>query len=298
MADDLSGLDVFVAVAEERGFRAAGRRLGVSGSSVSQTINQLEDRLGVAVFERTTRSVRLTEAGARLLERVRPALRDLLAVQEEVRELGDEPAGSLRLNVSSAAEGVLEGPLLSDFLTSYPRVRLDLVVTEHTGELVDAGYDAGIGLEEMIDQDMIAVPISGALRMVVVGSPSYFAKHPAPAHPRDLADHVCINWRPGPDRPPYRWEFTEDGEDFSVKIDARVLTTDPDLNVRLAAAGVGLTFIYERSVRAHLEEGTLVPVLEEYSEPFPGFFLYYPRRRHQPAAVRAFIDFVRERVRR
>lgn len=297
MADDLSGLDVFVAVAEESGFRAAGRRLGVSGSAVSHTINQLEDRLGIAVFERTTRSVRLTEAGEQLLARVRPALRELHAVQDEVRELGDEPAGTLRLNVSSAAESVLGGSLLSDFLRNYPRVRLDLVVTEHTGELVEAGYDAGIGLEEMIDQDMIAIPISEALRMVVVGSPSYFAEHPVPEHPHDLTDHVCINWRPGPDRPPYQWEFTEDGEDFSVKVDARVLTTDPDLNVRLAMAGVGLNFIYERSVRAQIEEGILVPVLEEYSEPFPGFFLYYPRRRHQSAALRAFIDFVRERVR-
>jgi len=297
MTDDLSGLDVFVAVAEELGFRAAGRRLGVSGSAVSHTINQLEDRLGIAVFERTTRSVRLTEAGEQLLARVRPALRELHAVQEEVRELGDEPAGTLRLNVSSAAESVLGGSLLGDFLMHYPRVRLDLVVTEHTGEIVEAGYDAGIGLEEMIDQDMIAVPISDALRMVVVGSPSYFAEHPVPEHPHDLTDHVCINWRPGPDRPPYQWEFTEDGEDFSVKIDARVLTTDPDLNVRLAMAGVGLNFIYERSVRAQIEAGTLVPVLERYSEPFPGFFLYYPRLRHQSAALRAFIDFVRERVR-
>ena len=297
MADDLSGLDVFVAVAEELGFRAAGRRLGVSGSAVSHTINHLEDRLGIAVFERTTRSVRLTEAGEQLLARVRPALRELYAVQEEVRELGDEPAGTLRLNVSSAAESVLGGSLLGDFLRSYPRVRLDLVVTEHTGELVGAGYDAGIGLEEMIDQDMIAIPISEALRMVVVGSPSYLAEHPVPEHPHDLTDHVCINWRPGADRPPYQWEFTEDGEDFAVKIDARVLTTDPDLNVRLAMAGVGLNFIYERSVRAQVEAGTLVPVLEEYSEPFPGFFLYYPRRRHQSAALRAFIDFVRERVR-
>lgn len=297
MADDLSGLGVFVAVAEELGFRAAGRRLGVSGSAVSHAISQLEDRLGIAVFERTTRSVRLTEAGEQLLARVRPALRELHAAQEEVRELGDEPAGTLRLNVSSAAESVLGGSLLDEFLMSHPRVRLDLVVTEHTGEIIEAGYDAGIGLEEMIDRDMIAIPISEPLRMVVVGSPSYFAENPVPEHPHDLAAHVCINWRPGPDRPPYEWEFTEGGEDFAVKIDARIVTTDPELNVRLALAGVGLNYIYERSVRAEIEEGALVPVLEEYCEPFPGFFLYYPRLRHRSAALRAFIDVVRERVR-
>jgi DNA-binding transcriptional LysR family regulator len=186
--------------------------------------------------------------------------------------------------------------MLGDFLTTYPRVRLDLVVTEHTGEIVAAGYDAGIGLEEMIDQDMIAIPLSDELRMIVVGAPSYFEQHPAPSHPRDLSDHECINWRPGTG-PPYQWEFTEDGEDLSVKIDARVLTTDPNLNIRLAMAGVGLNYIYERSVRTQVESGALVPVLEKYSEPFPGFFLYFPRHRHQSAALRAFIDFVRERVR-
>ncbi len=297
MADDLSGLAVFVAVAEERGFRAAGRRLGVSGSAVSQTINQLEGRLGIAVFERTTRTVRLTEAGERLLAGVRPALRELHAVEEEVKELGSEPAGTLRLNVSRAAERVLGGTLLSDFLTAYPRVRLDLVVTGHTGDIVEEGYDAGIGLEEVIEQDMIAIPLSEELRMAVVGSPGYLARHAAPTHPHDLARHVCINWTPGAGDPPYRWDFTEDGKDFAVNVDARVLTTDALLNVRLAIAGVGLTIAFRQSVREELEDGRLVPVLEDYCEPFPGFFLYFPRRRHRSAALRVFIDYVRSEMR-
>jgi len=297
MSDDLSGLKVFVTVAEERGFRAAGRRLGISGSAVSQTINQLEERLGIAVFERTTRTVRLTEAGERLLAGVRPALRELHAVEEEVKELGEEPGGTLRLNVSRAAESVLGGSLLSDFLMAYPRVHLDLIVTEHTGEIVEAGYDAAIGLMEMIEQDMVAVPVSEELRLTVVGSPSYFKERLAPGHPHQLAEHACINWTPGAGSPPYRWEFTEDGKDFAVSIDARVLTTDPDLNIRLAIAGVGLTMAYVRSVRHHIDAGELVPVLEEYCEPFRGFYLCLPRRRHRSAALRAFIDHVRREVR-
>jgi len=297
MADDLGGLAVFVAVAEERGFRAAGRRLGVSGSAISQTINHLEDRLGIAVFERTTRTVRLTEAGERLLAGVRPALRELQAVEEEVKELGNEPAGTLRLNVTRAAVSVLGGTLLSDFLTAYPRVRLDLVVTGHTGEIVEAGYDAAIGLEEVIEQDMIAIPVSEELRMAVVGSPSYFARHPAPEHPSDLARHVCINWTPGAGDPPYRWEFTEDGKDFAVNIDARVLTTDARLNNLLAIAGVGLTIAFRHSVQGAIDDGRLVSVLEDYCPPFPGFFLYFPRRRHRSAALRAFIDYVRGEMR-
>lgn len=298
MSEDLAGLAVFVAVAEEKGFRAAGRRLGVSGSAVSQAINQLEARLGIAVFERTTRTVRLTEAGQRLYDGARPALRELRAVEEEVKDLGDEPSGTLRLNVSHGAESVLRGPLLGDFLTACPRVRLDLIVTEHTGEIVEAGYDAAVGLLERIEQDMIAIPVSGELRLTVVGAPSYFARHPAPTHPRDLAEHVCLNWTSGAGSPPYRWEFTENGKDFAVNVDARVLTTDPDVLLRLAVAGVGLAIIYDQSVRAHIGAGELVPVLEAYCQPFPGFYLYFPRRRYRSAALRAFIDFVRREVRR
>jgi DNA-binding transcriptional LysR family regulator len=297
VSDDLSGLGVFIAVAEEKGFRAAGRRLGVSGSAVSQSIGQLEERFGVALFHRTTRTVRLTEAGERLYAGVRPALRELQTVAEEVKELGTEPSGTLRLNVSEAAEGVLAGDFLADFLNAYPRVRLDLVVTRHTGEIVEAGYDAAVGLGERIEPDMVAIPVSGTLRLRVVGSPAYFARHPAPRHPRDLAEHVCLNWVPGAGELPYRWEFTEDGRDFAVSVDARVQSTDPEVNLRLALAGIGLTIIYEGTVRPYVEAGTLVPVLEEYLEPFPGFFLYFPRRRHRSAALRALIDFVRSEVR-
>ena len=160
-------------------------------------------------------------------------------------------------------------------------------------DIVAAGYDAGIQLGEVIDRDMIAVPVSGELRLVVVGSPTYLARRGRPRHPRDLAEHEVVNWHPTPDARPYRWEFTEDGRDFAVAVRARVLTTDPALLVGLARAGTGLAMLFEGQVRDDVARGDLVPVLEEFSTPFPGFYLYYPQRRHASAPLRAFIDYLR-----
>jgi DNA-binding transcriptional LysR family regulator len=294
MADDLDGLAMFVAVAEAKGFRAAGDRLGVSGSAVSQAMRRLEQRLGVALVQRTTRSVRLTAAGERLYAAARPALDELRAAVAAVGELSDEPRGVVRLHVSMAAESYLSGTVLTEFLAAHPHVRLDLFVSDEAVDIVAAGYDAGIRLGEVIDRDMIAVPVSGDLRLVVVGAPSYFARHPKPTHPRDLAEHACINWHPTADAPAYRWEFTENGRDFSVAVPARVLTNDPALNVRLAAAGAGLTLADESRSRDGVASGALVPVLEAFSTPFPGFYLYYPQRRHASPALRALVDFLRE----
>jgi DNA-binding transcriptional LysR family regulator len=296
MADHLDGLAVFVAVAEAKGFRAAGDRLGVSGSAVSQALRKLEERIGVALVQRTTRSVRLTEAGERLYAAARPALDELGAAVDAVGELSDEPRGTLRLHVSSAAEKFLRGPMLAGFLAANPRIQLDLFVSDEPVDIVAAGYDAGIRLGEVIDRDMIAVPVSGDIRLVVVGAPAYFARRAKPTHPRDLVEHECINWHPTAEAPPYRWEFTEDGRDFSVDVRARVLTNDPALNIRLAREGAGLTLADDR-VRDDVARGALVPVLEEFSTPFPGFYLYYPQRRHVSPALRALIDLLRRSAR-
>ena len=292
MPDDLNAMAVFVAVAETKGFRAAGARIGVSGSAVSQAMRRLEERLGVALVQRTTRSVRLTEAGERLYASASPALVELRAAVAAVGELGSEPRGTLRLHVAGASAEFLGGPLLSEFLAVHPRVHLDLFVSDEPVDIVAEGYDAGIRLGEVIDRDMIAVPVSGDLRLLVVGAPSYFARHPAPTHPRDLVDHECINWHPTASSPPYRWEFTENGRDFAVDVRARVLTNDPGLNVRLARAGAGLTLGDQSRVRAGLASGDLVAVLEEYSTPFPGFYLYYPQRRHASPALRALVEYL------
>jgi DNA-binding transcriptional LysR family regulator len=290
----LDGVEVFVAVAEAKGFRAAGERLGVSGSAVSQALRRLEDRLGVALVRRTTRSVHLTEAGERLFATARAALEELRTAVAAVGELGDEPRGTLRLHVSGAAEGFLSGALLADFMKEYQHVHLDLFVSDEPVDIVAAGYDAGIRLGEVIDRDMIAVPVSGDIRLVVVGAPSYFARHPKPRHPRDLVEHDCINWHPTAEAPPYRWEFTEGKREFSVDVRARVLTNDPALNIRLARAGAGLSLADDR-MRDYVARGELVPVLEEFSTPFPGFYLYYPERRHASPALRALVDYLRRK---
>jgi DNA-binding transcriptional LysR family regulator len=293
MTEDLNGMAVFAAVAEARGFRAAGERLGISASAVSQALRRLEGQLGVTLVQRSTRSVRLTEAGERLYAGVRPALEEVRAAIAAAGELSDVPRGRLRLLVGTAADLVLAGPLLADFLTAHPFVTLDVVVSDAVGDIVAEGYDAGIQLGEHIDRDMIAVPVTGDIRMTVVGAPSYFARRPAPRHPRDLVEHDCLNWHPSAGAPPYRWEFTENGREIAVAVRARVLSTDSDVNIRLARAGLGLAIVYEDQVRDELARGELMPVLQEFCEPFPGYYLFYPQRRHATPALRALIEHLK-----
>jgi DNA-binding transcriptional LysR family regulator len=293
MTDDMDGMAVFAAVAEARNFRGAGDRLGVTASAVSQALRRLEERLGVTLVQRSTRSVRLTEAGQRLYEAVRPALEKVRAAVGALAEISDEPRGTVRLHVSTGVDALLAGPLLAGFLAEHPHVDIEIAVSNAPLDIVAEGYDAGIRLGELIDRDMIAVPVSGDVRLVVVGAPAYFARHRPPAHPRDLAEHDCINWHPTPEAPSYRWEFAESGREFSVAVRARVLTTDPVVLVRLARAGAGLTMLLESHVREDVTRGDLVPVLEEFSSPFPGFYLYYPQRRHASPALRALIEYLR-----
>ena len=297
MADELDGMATFIAVAEAKGFRAAGQRLGVSHSAVSQTLRRLEERLGVALVRRTTRSVHLTEAGERLYSSVRPALDEVRAAVSAVGELGDQPRGTLRVHTASAAESLIGEPFLAGFLAEYPYVQLDLVVSDAPVDIVAEGFDAGIQLGEVIDKDMIAVPVTGDLRLAVVGAPSYFARRGVPTHPRELVAHDCLNWHPTSDTPPYRWEFSEKGRNFSVTVPARVLSTDAALNRRLAIAGLGITMSYEGHVRGALAEGQLVSVLSEFCAPFPGYYLYYPQRRGASRALRALVEHVRRRRR-
>lgn len=293
MADELDGMATFVAVAETKGFRAAGERLGVSHSAVSQTLRRLEERLGVPLVRRTTRSVHLTEAGERLYASVRPALDEVRAAVAAVGELGDQPRGTLRVHTASAALTLIGEALLGGFLVEHPYVQLDLVVSDAPVDIVAEGFDAGVQLGEVIDKDMIAVPVTGDLRLVVVGAPSYFSSRGRPTHPRDLTDHECLNWHPTTDTPAYRWEFTENGRDFSVAVPARLLSTDAALNRRLAIAGLGITMAYEGHVRGALADGQLVSVLKEFCAPFPGYYLYYPQRRSASRALRALVEHVR-----
>jgi len=295
---DLDGIPVFTAVAELRNFRAAGERLGVTRSAVSQAIRRMEERLGVALVQRTTRSVRLTEAGQRLYDGVRPALAELGAALDAVGDLRERPSGTLRLSVSSIAESFLTATTLAGFLATYPEIRLDVAISDLATDIVAAGFDAGVRLVEVIEQDMIAVAASAPQRQLVAGSPAYVRRRGTPTHPRELATHDCIGWRPSADVAPYRWEFTEDGRDFDVAVDPRVTTNDMGLMVRLAVAGVGLTFGMEETFRPYFARGELVPMLEEFCPPFPGFYLYYPRRRNLAPKLRALVDYLQQQNRR
>jgi len=297
MTPDLAGITVFVTVAEARSFRAASERLGVTRSAVSQAIRRLEERMGVVLVQRTTRSVHLTEVGERLYQSVRPALDDLGSAMEAVSEMRGQPSGIVRLTVSSIAERFLSGSLLAGFLAAYPDIQLDITVTDEEFDIVAEGFDAGVRLGEVIEQDMIAVPVSAEQRHMVVASPVYLTRHGAPAHPRDLPKHHCIGWRPNPQVAPYRWEFTESGRDFAVDVNPRVTTNDMRVMIRLACAGAGLTFGMEETFRPYIARAELVPLLEAFCPPFPGFYLYYPNRRNLPLKLRVLVDYLRKRRR-
>jgi DNA-binding transcriptional LysR family regulator len=292
MVPDFSGMAAFLAVAEARSFRVASERLGVTRSAVSQAVRALENRLGTALLLRTTRSVSLTEAGRELYDRVAPAIGEVEAAMALAADRDGRPSGLLRLAVSSIAESFLSGPLLAGFAAAYPGIQLDVTVTDEEFDIVARGYDAGVRLGEVLARDMIAVPVTGDQRQIVVGAPAYLDAHGAPAHPRDLVRHVCIGWRPSPSVAPYRWEFTEDGRDYDVDVRPRITTNDMSTMIRIALAGGGLTIGMEDSFRPWLARGELVAVLEDQIAAFPGFFLYFPDRRNLAPKLRALIDHV------
>lgn len=289
---DLNLLRVFAAVADSDNFRAAADRLGVTRSAVSQGIRKLEDRLGVTLVTRSTRSVRLTDAGHRLHVQIADPLARIAAALDDALDDGP-PRGVLRVAVTSIAERFLSGPLVASFAQAYPQVVLDVTVTDDESDIVAEGFDAGVRLGEVIEQDMIAVPLTGPVRQVVVATPAYIAAHGTPSHPRDLVDHRCIGWRPAPGVAPYRWEFSDDGRDFDVAVQPQVTTNDMLLMVRTALSGGGITIGIEETFAPYLARGELVAVLEDWLPTFPGFFLYFPDRRNPPPKLRALIEHVR-----
>ncbi|UXN71832.1 LysR family transcriptional regulator [Devosia neptuniae] len=292
MAVDVNAIELFLSVAQAKSFRAAADRAGVTRSAVSQAIGRLEAELGIALFVRTTRSVNLTEAGQLLLDRVAPAMADLSAAITSTQELAGRPSGLLRLAVSSIAERFIAGPLLASFVEIYPEIELDVFITDDEFDIVAAGYDAGVRLGEIIEQDMIAIPVSDDQRQATVASPAYLARHGRPLHPKDLTGHRCIGWRPAPSVAPYRWEFEEDGQAFDVAVAPQVTTNDMGLMLRMALSGSGITCGMEETFRPFVERDELVPLLEEYLPSFAGFFLYFPSRRNLAPKLRALVDHV------
>src|SRR3954454_7015468 len=290
--DHLSVLSALLAVAEERSFTRAAKRLGVSPSAMSHAIRGLEEKLGVRLLSRTTRSVAPTEAGEQLLARLSPALHEVEAALNQISGFRDRPAGRVRLLVPRLAVSSVLAPKLGRFARDYPEILLDVTTDDSRMDIVAGGFDAGIHFGEYIEKDMIAVRVSPDHRPAIAGSPSYFESHRKPKSPRDLTRHRCINFRHG-SAGLYRWEFEKGKKSLSVAVNGPLIVDAGELGSRAALDGVGLEFLSEHQVESHLGSGALVRVLETWCQPYPGFFMYYPSRRQQPAALSALINVLR-----
>lgn len=292
--DELSVLAAFAVVAGERSFTRAADRLGVSRSAISHSIRTLEERLGLRLLARTTRSVAPTDAGERLLARLNPALGDIQGALADVGRLRAKPTGTVRLVASPMAVAAVVWPKLVKFAREHPDVVLDISTEgDSRPDLVAERFDAGIHLGEFVQRDMVAVKVSGPQRAAIVAAPSYFDSHPMPKTPRDLTAHPCIGHRMGARGTVYRWEFEKRGKPVTVAVTGPLVFTDPEFTIRAALDGLGIAYLFEEHVADALARGGLVRVLEDWCPPFDGYFLYYPSRRHQPPALQALIDALR-----
>lgn len=289
----LIGLNAVVAVAAHRSFRRAAAELGLSPSGLSHTIAAVEKRMGLRLFNRTTRSVALSEAGEAFLKRVQPALKEISHAMEDVNSYRDTPRGTLRINLSEGAAEQMLQPIILPFLRRYPDMKLDLVTEPRLIDIVAEGFDAGVRLAEAVPQDMIAIPCGPNQRFVVVGSPDYFSARPLPRAPADLSGHACIRRRFSSGSV-YRWEFEKHGEEIAIEVDGPLTVGSDRLMMEAALAGQGLAYVSAISAAEALDAGRLLPALEDWTPPFPGLRFYYPGRRHLPAGLRALIGMVRE----
>ncbi len=288
-------LSAFVAVAEHRNFTKAAAQLGISRSSLSQTIRALEEQLGVRLLNRTTRSVALTDAGERLLSDTQPVLDGIDKALEAVNAFRDKPSGTLRLSMSRVAAMFVIGPLLPQFLAKFPDIKLEVAADDSHGDIVSSHFDAGIGIGERIAKDMIAVRVLDEQQMVAVASPAYLAHHPRPATHQDLHAHNCIRLRSDWDGAIAPWIFENAGRRLEVTVEGSLVLNDWPLVVNAVIEGIGVGYVPELLISSHLADGRLVRLLENSYGHVSGVFLYYPSRRQMPGALRAFIDFMRAR---
>jgi DNA-binding transcriptional LysR family regulator len=256
-------------------------------------MRRLEERLRIQLLARSTRSVSTTEAGERLLTRLRPAIEEISGAVDELGRLLDRPSGSLRITASRTAARMAVTPILPRFTQTYPEIVVEILVDPALTNIVAQRFDAGIRLGESLEKDVVAVPVTGLLRMAVVGSPQYFASHPAPSTPHDLRQHRCINFRLPSAGTLYKWEFEKARHRFEVGVEGPLITGDIDIVTDAALAGVGLAYLFADQVAPLLESGALTRVLEDWCPPIPGFFLYYPGRRQVSPALAAFIEAIR-----
>jgi DNA-binding transcriptional LysR family regulator len=290
---DFGQLRAFVAVAEALNFTRAAERLGVSSSALSQLVRALEERVGVRLLNRNTRSVSLTEAGERLYQRVRPAVEELATAIGQTSHLRDEPVGLVRVHCFRTAADLYVRPVLRSFHETYPDVVLDITVDDEVVDVVAGRFDAAIRIGEVIERDMVAVKLGPDLRQIAVAAPDYIARHGTPQHPRDLLSHQCIGWRWPGHETPYKWEFLENGKWFEVAVEGPIIANSKEFCLQAALDGVGIAFPTDQLSAPHIAAGRLVPLLESWSAPFPGFYLCYPAQRQMAPPLRAFIDTVR-----
>lgn len=289
----LPELNAVVAVASHRSFRAAAAVLGMSPSALSHAVSTLEQRMGVRLFNRTTRSVSLSEAGEQFLARLRPALREISEAMEAVNQFRDTPAGTLRINTSEGAARMILVPIVLEFLRRYPDMQVDLVTEGRFVDIVAEGFDVGIRSAEAVPQDMIAVPCSPGLSYAVFGSPAYFQGRAPPLTPGDLLSHSCIRSRM-PSGTLYHWEFEKRGEEIKIDVPGSLTLDNHNLMIEAALSGAGLAYSSEWAVAGHLAAGRLIRVLEDWTPAYPGICVYYSGHRHVPAGLRAFLGVVRE----
>lgn len=291
--EDLSDVLAFLAVARERSFTKAAAKLGLSQSSLSHTISRLEERLGVRLLTRTTRSVSPTAAGERLLANAGPRLEEVEAELTAISELRDKPAGKIRITTSDHAANTILIPKLTRLLREYPDIKIEICVDYGLTDIVAARYDAGVRLGEQVAKGMIAVPIGPPVRLVVVGTPAYFAKHPPPRRPQDLTNHSCINMSlPGG---VYAWEFEKGSRGVKVRVDGQLMVNGIDEMLSAARSGIGLGFVPDDLAEPFVTRGQLRRVLEDWCPPFPGFHLYYASRRQSSPAFSLVVDALRYR---
>jgi DNA-binding transcriptional LysR family regulator len=292
---ELAEMYAFVTVAERCSFASAAVQLGISRSRLSETIRELEGRLGVRLLNRTTRSVAPTVAGERLLAQIRPVLNDFDAALDSINAFRDKPAGLLRLTVMPPAASFMLAPLLSRFLAQYPAINLEISVDATLTDIVAGRFDAGMRAGNRVERDMIALRIGEEIRSVVVAAPEYLARHKRPMTPRDLAAHNCIRFRV-PSGAIIPWQFEKNGRPVEVAVEGRLTVNDPELAVKAALDGVGVLYAALGYAASEINEGRLVPLLEDWRKPAAAIFLYYPGRRQVPVPLQAFIEFLRENL--
>jgi len=289
-------LSAFVAVAEQKSFTRAAQQLGISTATLSQSIRSLEDGLRVRLLNRTTRSVSLTAVGERLLSRLRPVLDDYEKALESVNDFRDRPCGLLRLTVVPPASDFLLAPVLARFLEQYPDIKIEVLAEPALQDIVAERFDAGIRMGQRVERDMIAIRISNDIEVVTVASPAYLAKHGTPAQPQDLRDHNCIRMRFG-NGVIMPWRYEKKGKRPEVAVDGSAIINDPRLGMSLAAGGQGIFYSAKLYAEALIAERKLVPLLQDWAPPPDAFYLYYPSRRQNPAALQAFVEFLKVSVR-